>query len=214
MMAPDDLHRLDGLFQEILSGLSAAGINKTARAVGQAVRAAQQKRIRSQQSPDGNRWPARKKRVFRVQAGVVFIWNGTQVRRLKNWRTTTGRYGPIITGYDTDRRGIRSFHKADIEEYLEIDTRRRTQSAIKRPPMFEKLRTGRFLKVKTDTRGVSVGFEGRAARIARVHQFGEVSLVSAGNAVRYPQRKLLGFSEADRQKVTEIIINNLWRNPR
>ena len=90
-MAPDDLHRLDGLFQEILSGLSAAGINKTARAVGQAVRAAQQKRIRSQQSPDGNRWPARKKRVFRVQAGVVFIWNGTQVRRLKNWRTTTGR---------------------------------------------------------------------------------------------------------------------------
>ncbi|EEC8910735.1 phage virion morphogenesis protein, partial [Escherichia coli] len=108
MMAPDDLHRLDGLFQEILSGLSAAGINKTARAVGQAVRAAQQKRIRSQQSPDGNRWPARKKRVFRVQAGVVFIWNGTQVRRLKNWRTTTGRYGPVITGYDTDRRGIRS----------------------------------------------------------------------------------------------------------
>ncbi|HFS3848159.1 TPA: phage virion morphogenesis protein, partial [Escherichia coli] len=89
-------------------------------------RAAQQKRIRSQQSPDGNRWPARKKRVFRVQAGVVFIWNGTQVRRLKNWRTTTGRYGPMITGYDTERRGIRSFHKADIEEYLEIDTRRRT----------------------------------------------------------------------------------------
>ncbi|EOO2910632.1 phage virion morphogenesis protein [Escherichia coli] len=41
-----------------------------------------------------------------------------------------------------------------------------------------------------------------------------MSLVSAGNAVRYPQRELLGFSEADRQKVTEIIINNLWRNTR
>ncbi|HGF1759229.1 TPA: hypothetical protein ACF9PM_005623 [Escherichia coli] len=24
----------------------------------------------------------------------------------------------------------------------------------------------------------------------------------------------MGFSEADRQKVTEIIINNLWRNTR
>ncbi|EEV6491480.1 phage virion morphogenesis protein [Escherichia coli] len=213
-MTQTDFHELDSIFQDILSGLSYAGIKQTARTIGATVRSVQQKRIRAQQAPDGSRWPARQKRQARLQAGVVFIWKDGQIRRLKNWRTSSGRFGPMITGYDTERGGIRSFYKADIEDYLEINTRRHTARTHRRPPMFEKLRTNRFLKIKTDATGVNIGFEGRAARIARVHQFGEVSLVSADNAVRYPQRELLGLNEADKQKVAEIIINNLWRNAR
>ncbi len=39
--------------------------------------------------------------------------------------------------------------------------------------MFVKLRTARYLKARADASGVTVGYSGVAARIARVHQFGE-----------------------------------------
>ncbi|TXQ16517.1 phage virion morphogenesis protein, partial [Escherichia coli] len=44
---------LDAIFQDILSGLSAAGIQRTAMSVGKVVRQLQTKRIRSQVSPEG-----------------------------------------------------------------------------------------------------------------------------------------------------------------
>ncbi|EAT4223354.1 phage virion morphogenesis protein, partial [Salmonella enterica] len=44
-------HELDTIFSDILSGLSSAGIARTARTVGQEVRRSQQRRIRSQKNP-------------------------------------------------------------------------------------------------------------------------------------------------------------------
>lgn len=38
--------------------------------------------------------------------------------------------------------------------------------------MFTRLRTLRFMKVRPDAGGVTVGFDGIAARIARIHQYG------------------------------------------
>ncbi|HDH7178487.1 TPA: phage virion morphogenesis protein, partial [Escherichia coli] len=113
-------------------------------------------------------WEKRKRRILRIQKGVKFIWKDGQVRNLKNWSTSRGRFGRKITGYDTDAGGIRTFYKADIEDYLEINTQRVAARASRRSPMFEKLRTPRFLKITPDPSGVSVGFQGRAARIARV----------------------------------------------
>jgi phage virion morphogenesis protein len=68
----------------------------------------------------------------------------------------------------------------------------------RRVQMFQKLRTVRFLKVQGDGNTISVGFTGRIARIARVHQYGLKDRAERGTLdVTYDKRELLGFTEAD-----------------
>jgi len=64
--------------------------------------------------------------------------------------------------------------------------------------MFSKIRTTRFLKIKATGNQFEVGFVGRVARMARVHQFGEEERINKiGSAYKYPERPLLGLNEAD-----------------
>ncbi|EBZ4174963.1 TPA: phage virion morphogenesis protein [Salmonella enterica subsp. salamae] len=201
-------HELDTIFSDILSGLSSAGIARTARTVGQEVRRSQQRRIRSQKNPDGSAWPQRKRRITRSQQGIKFIWNG-EVRELKNWHGGRGKYGRTITGYDTDRNDIRTFYRSDIERYLAINTRSLRRDSTKKAPMFERLRTLRYLKMYPDQQGVSIGYSGVAARIARVHQYGLRDQVGPGVIAKYPQRELLGISAADERLIYNAVINSL-----
>ncbi|WP_236187176.1 phage virion morphogenesis protein [Pseudomonas protegens] len=73
------------------------------------------------------------------------------------------------------------------------------QGRIKRQvKMFKKLRTASFLKVQGDGNAISVGFTGRVARIARVHQYGLRDRAEHGAPeVKYEQRELLGFTDID-----------------
>lgn len=62
---------------------------------------------------------------------------------------------------------------------------------IKRAAMFAKLRTARCMQIEATPSALAIGFAGRVARIARVHQLGEVDRVSPhGPEVRYPARVL------------------------
>lgn len=64
--------------------------------------------------------------------------------------------------------------------------------------MFHKLRTVKYLKVRGDSNAITVGFTGRIARIARVHQYGLKDRAERGAPdVRYEQREVLGFTDAD-----------------
>lgn len=73
--------------------------------------------------------------------------------------------------------------------------------------MFKKLRTASYLKVHGDSNGISVGFTGRIARIARVHQYGLKDRAERGAPeVRYEQRELLGFCELDLDIVRESLL--------
>lgn len=85
------------------------------------------------------------------------------------------------------------------------------QGRVKRKlAMFKKLRTASYLKVRGDNNGVSVGFTGRIARIARVHQFGLKDRAERGAPdVRYDQREVLGFSEADIDLIRDELLNHL-----
>lgn len=80
---------------------------------------------------------------------------------------------------------------------------------IKRRAMFAKLRTARFLKVQIDGQGLAIGFAGRAARMARVHQDGLASDVAAGRSYTYPVRQLLGFTDAERDMIREKLMAHL-----
>lgn len=207
-MSNDLFRELDQVFSDILSGASQAGRIHTARAIGQALRRSQQLRIKSQKNPDGSPWPGRRRRVLRSQQGIVFVWQG-EIRRLKNWQGGRGKYGRTITGFDEGRNDIRTFYRSDIERYIEINTQAVRRTAAKELPMFQRLRNYRFLKMRADAGGVSVGFDGLAARIARVHQYGLRDQVGPGIFAKYPVRELLGFTAADEQIITDQVINSL-----
>jgi phage virion morphogenesis protein len=88
---------------------------------------------------------------------------------------------------------------------------RNKQGRIKKQKaaMFEKLRTNTHLKIKADANQIEVGFTGKVARIARVHQYGLRDKVShTGPEVKYEERKLLGFSETDRELIRRSILKN------
>ncbi len=82
----------------------------------------------------------------------------------------------------------------------------------RRVKMFAKLRTARFFKVEANSDGLAIGFLGRAARLARVHQDGETSEVArGGKSYRYPVRQLLGLTDAEREMIREKLLENLTR---
>ena len=73
--------------------------------------------------------------------------------------------------------------------------------------MFAKIRTAKYFKVKATGDQIEVGFIGRVARVARVHQFGLEDRVSKkGPAYKYPERPLLGLNDQDRTLIRESLL--------
>lgn len=87
------------------------------------------------------------------------------------------------------------------------------QGRVKRKlAMFEKLRTASYLKVRGDTNAVSVGFTGRIARIARVHQYGLKDRAERDAPdVRYEQREIIGFTETDLDLIRDSLLKTLGK---
>lgn len=85
---------------------------------------------------------------------------------------------------------------------------RQAKGRIRRT-MFNKLRTARFLRILLDEDGVSVGYTGRTARIATVHQEGGTDTATpGGRSIRYEARVLLGLTEDDRQMIADLILKH------
>lgn len=208
-MSDSDLfHQLDEVFNGILAGMSAQGRRASARAIAIGLRRSQQQRIARQQNPDGSQYEKRRRKVLRSQAGISFVWND-ETRQLKNWRATRGKRGRMLTGFDEGRGAIRSFYRADIERYLNINFSQTKKDTTKADPMFRRLRAAKWLRTKADAAGATVGFSGVAARIARAHQFGLKDKVGGNASVTYPRRVLLGLSEADRRIIAEKMIESM-----
>ncbi|MEB0106650.1 phage virion morphogenesis protein [Pseudomonas sp. MH9.3] len=80
----------------------------------------------------------------------------------------------------------------------------------RRLDMFKKLRTASYLKIRGDSNAVTVGFTGRIARIARVHQYGLRDRAERGAPdVRYEQREVLGFTDADLDLIRDGLLAHL-----
>ncbi len=74
-------------------------------------------------------------------------------------------------------------------------TARSKKGRIKRQ-MFAKLRTTKYLKTAATADYVSVQFDGKVQRIARVHHYGLRDRVRRnGPEARYPARRLLGVND-------------------
>ncbi|NWB16893.1 phage virion morphogenesis protein [Pseudomonas sp. D6002] len=76
--------------------------------------------------------------------------------------------------------------------------------------MFQKLRTVKYLKARGDSNGITVGFTGRIAKIARVHQYGLKDRAERGAPdVRYDQREVLGFTDADLDLIRDGLLDHI-----
>lgn len=88
--------------------------------------------------------------------------------------------------------------------------RRAKAGRIKRGAMFVKIRQTRYLRARSNANEATVGFSGRVARIALIHQEGRAAAVGKdGPRVTYPKRRLLGFTPADEQLVRDLILDHL-----
>lgn len=84
------------------------------------------------------------------------------------------------------------------------------QGRIKRRAMFARLRTNTHLKARATPGDITVGFFGRVARIARVHQRGLKDRPAPGMPdVQYPVRELLGFTDDDIELIRDQLAQHL-----
>lgn len=74
--------------------------------------------------------------------------------------------------------------------------------------MFKRLRLAKFLKAGAEPGEAWVGFAGRAAAIARVHQEGLNDVPARGaKKVRYAQRILLGLTDAEQDMILDRLLS-------
>ncbi|MFA2923748.1 phage virion morphogenesis protein [Acinetobacter pittii] len=97
----------------------------------------------------------------------------------------------------------------DGSSYIPRKNLRNKKGQIKRK-MFMKLKTAKFMKIEKIPDGVTIGFDQRVSRLARIHQDGLVDTLKYNGRtfkVRYAQRILLGFTDAE----VEIIENDVFK---
>ncbi|ELO1018818.1 phage virion morphogenesis protein [Citrobacter freundii] len=86
---------------------------------------------------------------------------------------------------------------------------RAKKGRIKRA-MFQKLRTNRYMKASGRNDAAVVEFTGKVQRIAQIHQLGLKDRPNPhAQDVQYPERQLLGFSQADVQLIEVLIAEHL-----
>ena len=76
--------------------------------------------------------------------------------------------------------------------------------------MFQKLPKASYMKAKGDGQSITVGFTGRVARIARVHQYGLKDRAEANAPeVRYKEREVLGYTPLDYGSIRDVLLRYL-----
>jgi phage virion morphogenesis protein len=111
----------------------------------------------------------------------------------------------------SQRKRIASNRNPDGSAYAKRKPRLKDKvGRIKRGAMFPGLRKAKYLKAEVTSEGVAVGFAGRIARVARVHQYGLTDAVSKGGPQhRYAERVLLGFTDADHEMIADVLLKHL-----
>lgn len=198
-MSDNLMHTLDGVLGALTERLSPVTRKKLAGKLAGGLREHQAKRIRQQKNPDGTPYKPKKVREIKTYVGRLrFVWKG-EVREINNWHNTKDkRSGGVVTGFDASKGAFRSFRRDDIAQYLAIELNKiAMRRTLKKNEMFRRIRTYKYLRTEYSSQGARVGFTGKAAAIARIHQFGLVDDLDEHFHGRYPERELLGLNDDD-----------------
>jgi len=83
----------------------------------------------------------------------------------------------------------------------------RSKKGRLRQRMFTRMSRVKWLKAKTNATSTSIEFVGKAGQIARVNQYGLRDKVNKrGLEVQYPQRELLGLTDAEIEMIEDIVL--------
>lgn len=81
---------------------------------------------------------------------------------------------------------------------------------IRKKAMFTKIRTAKYLKIRTTPDVAGLSFAGIAGRIARIHHYGLRAKVDKGGPdYDYPARPLIGTSRKDLDMIAEKILEHV-----
>lgn len=107
---------------------------------------------------------------------------------------------------------IQSQQNPDGSAYAPRKPQLRSKKGAIRRAMFSKLRTARFLKMRSSPDEAVITFANQVGRMAVVHQYGLRDRVrKAGPEAQYPARQLLGLTAAEVESVTDLVLEHLSR---
>lgn len=218
----DDLAEIEQLAGAILRSLSPGERRTLMRRMARELAISQRERITAQRQPDGSAYEKRKAQAPPVtgRGAACFLYpsgGGGEPRRVIMKSFTWGS-GRMLTGFDIEAGGIRSFEFDRIVKWLPVPEehrnsgggRMRRRGGLRRRAMFRRLASSRFLKTGVDDQSFWVGFAGKVSQIANVHQHGLRDKPSLrAKAVPYPRRELLGATPADRERLLDVLYTHL-----
>ncbi|USI72715.1 phage virion morphogenesis protein [Sphingomonas morindae] len=215
-----DLAELERHAGAILGRLGPAERRQLLRRVARDLKGSQAARIAAQRNADGSPYAPRKSKPAPKKGGypIKFLYpKGAARPRLVLMRDWI-RQGDHFTGFDIESGAERTYAWDKVARWLPVEPADRARpggtlrrrGGIRRQAMFRKLRQARYLKSGATDAELWVGFSGRAAAIARVHQEGgEDRPAPKAKPVRYPRRQLLGLTEADRDTMINTMLSHL-----
>lgn len=110
----------------------------------------------------------------------------------------------------SQKKRITSQQNPDGAAYVPRKNRLRDKKHKIKNKMFNVIKNAKYMRMERTPQGVAVGFAGRIAFIARVHQFGLKDKVDRdGPTVKYASRELLGFTDAEIRMIETDVLNHL-----
>jgi len=224
----DDLVEIERIAGGLIRQLSAGQRRSLLRRMAREMAARNRARIAAQKAPDGTAFEPRRPRepARTVNQTVCFLYpsGGSGPARkviLRQYALEKTGDSYMMTGFDIEAGGIRSFFHDKIIKWLPVDEeyrnktggRLRRRGNLRRKAMFRRLATARFLRFGEDDHSFWVGFTGRAAEIARIHHEGlRDRPARKAQPLTYPRRPLVGISDADRQAILDMVYAHLSAN--
>lgn len=212
----DELAEIERIAGGLIRSLTSGERRGLMRRMARELAISQRERITAQRQPDGTAFEARKPKAAPVsgRGAACFLYpSGGEPRRVIMKSFTWGN-GRMMTGFDIEAGGIRSFEFDKIVKWLPVPEEHRNASGgllrrrggLRRRAMFRRLASSKFLKTGTDDQGFWVGFSGKLAQIAGVHHYGLRDKPSLrAKAVPYARRELLGATPADRERLLDLL---------
>lgn len=109
---------------------------------------------------------------------------------------------------NNQKNRITAQQNVDGSSYAPKKPQRKRKGQRVRKKMMNTIKNAKHMKIEHSKEGFAVGYVGRMAQVAEVHQYGLTARVDAkrGTSAAYPVRELLGISDDDRQMIDEMVL--------
>ncbi|WP_052038111.1 phage virion morphogenesis protein [Pectobacterium odoriferum] len=76
--------------------------------------------------------------------------------------------------------------------------------------MFQQLVKNKYMLATASPNDATVAFANKARRVAEIHHYGQTEKQRGHNKeIQYPERQLLGITQADKERINDLVIRYL-----